>query len=114
MSECLFCKIVSGEIGADHVAEGPGWLAFRDIAPQAPTHVLIIPKEHIGSLNDLDGTRTELAGELLLGCRDVARREGIADPGYRLLTNTNREAGQLVPHLHFHLLGGREMGWPPG
>lgn len=112
--ECLFCSVVEGEMEADVVAEGEDWIAFRDVNPQAPTHVLVIPRQHVESLNELDEARRELGGELLLACREVAEREGLADDGYRVVTNTNREAGQSVFHLHLHVLGGRRMRWPPG
>lgn len=112
--DCLFCRIVSGEQDADVVAEEDEWLAFRDIDPQAPTHVLVVPKRHVGSLDELDAADRDLAAELLLAARRVARREGVADEGYRLVANTGRRAGQSVFHLHFHVLGGRAMKWPPG
>lgn len=112
--DCLFCDVVSGEQDADVVAEGEEWLAFRDINPQAPTHVLIVPKRHVGSVDELEDGDRGLAGELLLAARRVARREGVADEGYRLVTNVGRRAGQSVFHLHLHLLGGRSMKWPPG
>ncbi len=112
--DCLFCRIESGEIESDVVAEGDRWLAFRDANPQAPTHVLVIPRRHVESLDDLDEGREELAGELLLAARDVARREGLEEDGWRLVANTGRGAGQSVFHLHLHVLGGRSLGWPPG
>lgn len=112
--DCLFCRIVSGDQDADVVAEDDDWLAFRDINPQAPTHVLVIPKRHVGSVDELDDADRDLAGELLLAARRVARQEGVADEGYRLVTNTGRRAGQSVFHLHVHVLGGRSMKWPPG
>ena len=115
MSEdCLFCRIASGAVDSDVVAEGDRWLAFRDANPQAPVHVLVIPREHVTHLDDLDDDQKDLAGELLLAARDVARTEGVASDGYRLVANTERKAGQSVFHLHFHVLGGRGMGWPPG
>lgn len=113
--DCLFCRIESGEIESDVVAEGERWIAFRDANPQAPTHVLVIPRRHVESLDDLEEEQAGLAGELLLAARDVAREEGLADDdGYRLVANTGRGAGQSVFHLHLHVLGGRSMGWPPG
>lgn len=112
--DCLFCRIVSGEQEADVVAEGDSWLAFRDINPQAPTHVLVVPRRHVGSVDELDDADRDLAGELLLAARRVAREEGVADDGYRLVANSGRRAGQSVLHLHFHVLGGRSMKWPPG
>lgn len=113
MSEgCLFCRIVAGEIPATEVYRTPTLVAIRDIGPQAPTHVLVIPRQHIESLNTVeDGA---LLGELLLAGREVARRERVDGRGYRLVINTNADAGQSVPHLHVHVLGGRAMEWPPG
>lgn len=112
--DCLFCRIESGEIESDVVAEGERWIAFRDANPQAPTHVLVIPRRHVENLDDLAAERAELGGELLLAARDVARREGLAEDGWRLVANTGRGAGQSVFHLHLHVLGGRSLGWPPG
>jgi histidine triad (HIT) family protein len=112
MSDCLFCRIVAGEIPANRVTENETFLAFRDINPQAPTHVLAIPKQHIASLNEAQDAT--LMGELLLFARDVARDEGLADDGYRVVLNTNAKAGQTVFHVHAHVLGGRAMRWPPG
>lgn len=112
--ECLFCRIVRGELDSERVAEGSRWVAIRDISPQAPTHVLVVPREHIESLNEMDVSRTELAGHLLLAAREVAEQEGLAQGGYRVVANTNRDGGQTVPHLHLHVLGGRRMRWPPG
>ena len=109
---CLFCKIIAREIPATIVAEDEHCLAFRDINPQAPTHVLVIPKEHVPSLNQV--TDPLVAGRVLAFARDLAAREGLAERGYRVVLNTNAEAGQTVFHLHAHLLGGRELGWPPG
>ncbi len=109
---CLFCKIIAREIPATIVAEDEHCLAFRDINPQAPTHVLVIPKEHMPSLNQM--TDPAVAGRVLAFARDIAVREGIAERGYRVVINTNAEAGQTVFHLHAHVLGGRSQGWPPG
>jgi histidine triad (HIT) family protein len=114
MSDCLFCKFVNGEIQPDVVYENEDVLAFRDINPQAPTHVLVIPKRHISTLNDLAPEDAELMGKLYLAAREVAEREGIAESGYRTLVNCNEQAGQTVFHIHLHLLGGRRMNWPPG
>ncbi|HHH35922.1 MAG TPA: histidine triad nucleotide-binding protein [Gammaproteobacteria bacterium] len=114
MSDCLFCKMVSGEIQPDVVYEDEAVLAFRDINPQAPTHVLVVPREHIATINDLDEAHASLVGRLYLAAREVARLEGIAGRGYRTVMNCNAEAGQTVFHLHLHVLGGRPMGWPPG
>ena len=109
---CLFCRIVRKEIPATLVAETDDCVAFRDINPQAPTHVLVIPREHMPSLND--ATDPALVGRLALVAADIARREGIAESGYRTVINTNSDAGQTVFHIHLHLLGGRPMRWPPG
>jgi histidine triad (HIT) family protein len=114
MTDCLFCKMINGEIKPNKVYEDEEILAFRDIAPQAPTHVLIVPKRHISTLNDLQQEDAALVGKLYLAAKEVAQAEGIAERGYRTLINCNAEAGQSVFHVHLHLLGGRPMGWPPG
>lgn len=114
MSNCLFCKMVSGEIKPDTVYENDKVLAFRDINAQAPTHVLVIPKQHISTLNDLEPSHNELIGELFLAAKEVAKQEGIDEAGYRAVMNCNAEAGQTVFHIHLHVLGGRRMNWPPG
>ena len=110
--DCLFCRIARGEIPAKIVAETPECVAFRDIDPQAPVHVLVIPREHVASLDE--ARDAALVGRLALVAADVARREGIARSGYRTVINTSADAGQSVAHLHLHLLGGRRLGWPPG
>lgn len=112
MTDCLFCKMVAGDIKPDTVFEDDDVLAFRDISPQAPVHILIIPKLHIATLNDLDDAA--LGGKLLQTAAELAKREGIAEAGYRTLFNCNHNGGQAVYHLHLHLLGGRQMTWPPG
>lgn len=112
--DCVFCAIARGDIPADVVAESDHWIAFRDLSPQAPTHVLVIPREHLASLNDLDESRADLAGQLLLAAREVATLEDLADDGYRVVANTHERAGQSVFHIHLHVLGGRVMKWPPG
>ena len=112
-NDCLFCRIADGEIPADIVAEGEAWMAFRDIQPQAPVHVLVIPREHVGSAAELE-TVPALAGDLLQAVAAVARQEGLVEEGFRVVTNVGERAGQSVMHLHFHLLGGRRMHWPPG
>jgi len=112
MTDCLFCKMVAGDIKPDVVFENDKVLAFRDIRPQAPVHVLVIPKTHVATLNEL--TDRELAGELLAAVAQITRQEGVADDGYRTVINCNRAAGQEVYHLHLHVLGGRAMHWPPG
>lgn len=115
MSEdCLFCKIVNGDIPADIVLETDGAVAFRDINPQAPTHVLIIPRKHVATINDLDDGDKDLVGELFLAAKAVAGNEGLSEAGYRVVMNCNEGAGQSVFHIHLHLLGGRGLGWPPG
>jgi histidine triad (HIT) family protein len=113
-SDCLFCKIVSGDVPATVVRDRPRTLAFRDINPQAPTHVLVIPKEHYPTATDLAQADPSLLAELLLETAAVAADEGIADSGYRVVFNTGSGAGQTVFHVHAHVLGGRRMGWPPG
>jgi histidine triad (HIT) family protein len=113
-TECLFCKMVSGAIKPDKVYEDADVLAFRDINPQAPVHVLVVPKKHIATLNDVRGEEAALIGKLYLAAQQVARALKVADSGYRTLINCNRDAGQSVWHVHLHLLGGRVMGWPPG
>ncbi|MDQ2695080.1 MAG: histidine triad nucleotide-binding protein [Pseudomonadota bacterium] len=114
MTDCLFCKIAAGGLPAERVYEDDQVLAFRDINPQAPVHVLIIPRRHIATVNDLAPDDAALVGRLYLAARQVAAEQGVADSGYRTLINCNRDAGQDVFHLHLHLLGGRRMHWPPG
>lgn len=115
MSEdCLFCKIADGKIPADKVFEDDFCIAFRDINPQAPTHILIIPRRHIATINDLEPQDSELIGRILLVAKELAQKEGIAEDGYRTVFNCNRDAGQEVFHIHLHLIGGRKMQWPPG
>src|SRR5690348_9292827 len=109
---CLFCRIVRKEIPARIVAENDDCVAFHDINPQAPVHILVIPRKHVPSVASVDGPA--LVGKLTSFATDLARREGIAESGYRLVINTNADAGQTVFHLHLHLLGGRHMEWPPG
>ncbi len=114
MSDCLFCKMVAGEIQPDVVYETDRVLAFRDIDPKAPTHILIIPKKHISTINDIVAEDAALMGELHLAAKEIASQEGLAEPGYRVVMNCNEQGGQAVYHIHLHLLGGRQMGWPPG
>ncbi len=111
MTDCIFCKIAAGEFNTEFIAETDDYAAFNDLNPQAPVHVLVIPKKHSASLNETESK--ELLGTLLNGAKEVAEKTGIAD-GYRVVINTGREAGQTVFHLHLHVLGGREMNWPPG
>lgn len=114
MDNCLFCRVASGEIASDVVYEDDAVVAFNDVNPKAPIHILVIPREHIATLNDLDDGHIDLVGRLYLVARDIAREQGFAEAGYRTVINCNRQAGQSVFHLHLHLLAGRLMGWPPG
>ena len=114
MTDCLFCKMVSGEIQPDVVFEDDEVLAFRDVNPQAPVHVLVIPKSHIATTNELTPEHAGLIGKMVLAARQIAADEGVAEPGYRMVMNCNPEAGQSVYHIHLHMLGGRPMDWPPG
>lgn len=109
---CLFCKIIAKEIPVTLIAENDLAVAFRDIDPKAPTHVLVVPRRHISSLNDADNA--EELGALVMLSAEIARREGIDETGYRSVINTGLDGGQSVFHLHLHLLGGRSMAWPPG
>ncbi len=112
--DCLFCKIVAGDIAADIVAESDTAIAFRDVNPQAPTHVLVIPREHYQNVGEVAAAGDVDAGDLFRLCSEVAAIEGIAESGYRLVANTGAQAHQTVFHAHVHVLGGRPMGWPPG
>ena len=114
MTDCLFCKILAGDIPADLVHETANTYAFRDINPQASTHVLIIPRRHIARINDIEDGDREQIGDLFVAAKEIAAAEGLADDGYRVVMNCNEAAGQTVFHLHLHLLGGRPLGWPPG
>jgi histidine triad (HIT) family protein len=107
--ECIFCKIIAGEVPSDIVYQDEDFLAFRDILPKAPTHVLIIPKTHITSVAELTEGQQKLAGRLIIVAKNLAEKEGIAKKGYRLVINCGSEGGQVVPHLHLHLIGGRQM-----
>ena len=111
-ADCLFCRIARKEIPVTLVHESDEFIAFRDIDPKAPVHVLVVPRRHVASLND--ATDAAMIGGLALVAADIARREGIADSGYRTVINTNGDAGQTVFHIHLHLLGGRRLSWPPG
>jgi histidine triad (HIT) family protein len=111
---CLFCRIVAGEIPATTVHADDLVIAIRDVTPRAPTHVLLLPREHIASAADLTEAHGALLGRLFAVAADLARSEGIAERGYRLTTNVGTWGGQSVPHLHVHLMGGREFDWPPG
>lgn len=112
--DCLFCRIVAGEIPSTRVHEDDAVIAFRDIAPRAPTHILLIPRRHIASAADLTEADGPLLGRLFAVAAEIARQEGVADAGYRLVTNIGRWGGQTVDHLHWHLMGGRAFEWPPG
>lgn len=114
MSDCVFCRIVSGELPADIVTRTNRTVAFRDLDPQAPTHVLVIPREHITNASTVEPSHAEIVVELLTSARAVAEQDGIVDGGYRLVFNVGDDAGNTVPHLHLHVLGGRSMRWPPG
>ncbi|SEO58511.1 histidine triad nucleotide-binding protein [Trujillonella endophytica] len=119
MTDCLFCRMVAGDIPADVVHETDRTLAFRDINPQAPTHVLVIPKAHHRNLGALAAADPDLLGAVVRAAADVARQEDLVtdggiEPGYRVVTNTGPQSGQSVDHLHLHVLGGRDLRWPPG
>jgi histidine triad (HIT) family protein len=114
MSDCLFCKIATGQIGAALLHQDEQCVAFADINPQAPFHALVIPRRHLVNLNELHAADEALAGHLLRVAAQVAAAAGVAESGWRASFNTNREGGQVVWHLHLHVLGGRQMGWPPG
>lgn len=114
MADCLFCRIVAGEIPAAIVQEDAETVAFRDINAQAPTHVLVIPRRHVPAFSALTAADGALLGAMAEAVNAVARAEGLADSGYRVVCNDGRDAGQTVDHLHWHVLGGRGLGWPPG
>ncbi len=114
MSDCLFCKIRDGEIPADLVYQNEEVLAFNDVNPQAPTHLLIIPKKHLSTVNDVKQEDEVMMGKLFSAAKQIAAEKGLSDDGYRLVVNCNEGAGQTVFHIHMHLLAGRAMTWPPG
>lgn len=114
MADCLFCKIRDGEIPGDKVYEDDDVIAFRDVNPQAPTHILVIPRKHIATINDLEIGDAAVTGKMVLAAKKIAAEEGIDQHGYRLVLNCNEGAGQTVFHIHMHLIGGRRMNWPPG
>ena len=114
MLECVFCNILSGKTPAEFVYENERIVAFRDINPQAPVHVLVVPRKHIPTTNDVQPEDAELLGEMILVARQVAEKEGIAESGYRLVMNCNENSGQEIYHLHLHVLGGRRLTWHPG
>lgn len=113
-TSCLFCKIIKGDIPAKMLYRDDKVIAFEDIQPQAPTHVLIIPHEHIPTLNDLTVDHNELVGHLFQTAKKIAAKKGLSEPGYRVVMNCNGEGGQAIYHIHLHLLAGRQMSWPPG
>jgi len=114
MEDCLFCKIAKGDIPSNKVYEDDIMLAFHDIAPEAPVHVLVIPKKHISSISALEEDDAAIVGAIMLRIKALADELGIAEDGYRVVANTGKNGGQTVPHLHFHILGGRNLEWPPG
>jgi histidine triad (HIT) family protein len=114
MSDCLFCRIIAGEIPVKPVYEDQELMVIRDINPQAPLHMLVIPKAHIATLNDLEAEHDALVGSMLRRAAAIAKEHGHSERGYRTVFNTNREAGQSVFHIHLHVLAGRAQGWPPG
>ena len=114
MADCLFCRIIAGEIPGNIVYSDDRVVAFKDINPQAPMHVLVVPRRHIASLNDLTSADDGLVGEMVRRGAVLAKENGFSDRGYRTVFNTNAEAGQTVFHIHLHVLGGRRLGWPPG
>jgi histidine triad (HIT) family protein len=114
MSDCLFCKIIAGQIPGNFVHQDETMIAFRDIKPQAPLHVLIVPRRHIATLNDLSVEDDALVGSMFRRAAAIAKEHGYDERGYRAVFNTNGEAGQTVFHIHLHLLAGRGLGWPPG
>ncbi len=114
MSDCLFCRIVRGEIPAQIVKQDPDAVVLEDLEPQAPVHLLVIPRRHLATLNDLTPQDDALVGRLFRLAAEVARERGVAEPGWRAVVNVNRDGNQAVFHVHLHVLGGRAMGWPPG
>ncbi|MCH8872094.1 histidine triad nucleotide-binding protein [candidate division KSB1 bacterium] len=114
MVDCLFCKIINKEINSDILFEDDDVLAFKDINPQAPIHFLIVPKKHISTINDLQQEDEKITGKMILTAQSLAKQENIDENGYRLVFNCNSDGGQEVYHIHLHLLGGRQMQWPPG
>lgn len=114
MADCIFCGIADGGVPAQRVYEDDHVVAFRDLNPQAPTHVLVIPRRHIASIDEVSPGDEEMIGRVFAAAKAVARAEGVAAQGYRLVTNVGDDAGQTVGHLHVHVLGGRRMTWPPG
>jgi len=114
LADCIFCKIIKGEIPSEKVYENENVIAFKDINPAAPVHILIIPRKHISSINDIEEMDSNIIGEIFLAAKEIARQLGIAEDGYRVVSNCGEKAGQTVMHLHYHLIGGRSLTWPPG
>ncbi len=114
MSDCIFCKIIEGAIPSKKIYEDDQVIAFHDINPQAPVHILVVPKKHISGVNELAETDAALLGHIYCVIRDLVRQLGVAESGYRVVVNSGKDGQQSVPHLHFHVLGGRMMEWPPG
>ena len=114
MDNYLFCKIINGEITAKKVYENEHIIAFNDIDPKAPVHILVIPKKHIRSINELNSSDINLAGEIILAAKKIAKDQGVDSKGFRVVFNTNDDGGQTVYHIHMHIMGGRQMQWPPG
>ena len=114
MDNCLFCKIINGEITATKIYENEHIIAFNDIDPKAPIHILVIPKKHIRSINELNSSDINLAGEIILAAKKIAKDQGVDSKGFRVVFNTNDDGGQTVYHIHMHIMGGRQLQWPPG
>lgn len=114
MDNCVFCSIIEGKIPSQKVYEDDKILCFKDINPEAPIHLIIIPKKHIESINDLENKDVELIGHIFLKVKQIAKELKIDESGYRIVNNCGKDGGQTVPHIHFHLLGGRSLNWPPG
>ena len=114
MDNCLFCKIINGDIAAKKVYENEHIIAFNDINPKAPVHILVIPKKHIRSINELNSSDINLAGEIILAAKKIAKDQRVDSKGFRVVFNTNDDGGQTVYHIHMHIMGGRQMQWPPG
>lgn len=114
LGDCIFCKIIKGEIPSEKVFENENVIAFKDISPAAPVHILIIPRKHISSINDIEDDDVNIIGEVFLAAKEIAKKLGIVEDGYRVVSNCGEKAGQTVMHLHYHLIGGRKLTWPPG
>ena len=114
MADCIFCKIISGEIPSSKVYDDETVMAFNDVSPEAPVHVLIVPKAHISSANDITEENAQVVSKIFLAAKKIAEDMNIAEDGYRIVNNCGENGGQSVKHLHFHLIGGRSLNWPPG